>query len=93
MTAALKFTQPRRRVSEYIATSNDLYIEVDKIASDYLGWQVFISRMLDTDANGKPQVLGSRDVGIYRTFAFTRREAYALAAKYAEADALLKTAS
>ncbi|QBI96443.1 hypothetical protein SEA_DONNY_85 [Mycobacterium phage Donny] len=82
----LTYTQPRKRVSEYVAIADDLYIEVDKVATDYLGWQVFISRMLD----GTPE--GSRDVGIYHTFAQTRREAYALAAAYAEADAILKRA-
>lgn len=88
----LTYTQPRKRVSEYVAVSDDLRIEVDKVATDYLGWQVFISRMLDRRTDGTPDPEGSRDIGIYHTFAQTRREAYQLAAAYAEADAILKRA-
>ncbi|AYB70626.1 hypothetical protein SEA_SERENDIPITOUS_85 [Mycobacterium phage Serendipitous] len=88
----LTYTQPRKRVSEYVAVVGDLYIEVDKVATDYLGWQVFISRLLDRDAEGNPETRGSRDAGIYHTFAQTRREAYDLAAAFAEADLILTAA-
>lgn len=84
----IKFTQTRPRVSEYVTDVADLHIEVDKVAREYLGWQLFISRF-DGPSMVESTVI---DAGIYHSFYTTRREAYEAAAAYVAADTLLKGA-
>jgi hypothetical protein len=72
-------------VGSYYADVEDLHIEIDRCEqpSGYLDWFLFISRVLDD---------GSRDIGIYTTYARTYREATVLAKAYADADVILKQA-
>lgn len=85
---AIKYTtKPGEYAREYTATVGDLRINLDKVASDYLGWCIFIYTF-----DGPTPAESTVSETVYHSYAQTLKEAKERAQLFVDAAAILRPA-